>query len=92
MLSRSRYAAEDGIGNVRHWVLQHTLGGFFFRILVGGELTVGDTLTLAKRPHPEWTIKRVGDLMHSSAAVKPRPAPAAARSQAICGCWCDLRV
>ena len=63
------YQAADGEGNVRHHCLRNTLGGFFFRVLVGGELSVGDTLTLAERPHPEWTLRRVGDLVYGNAGV-----------------------
>lgn len=38
---------EDTPGNVRHYCLQNTLGGFFFRVLCGGEICVGDSLVLS---------------------------------------------
>lgn len=56
-------------GNVRHFALTNTLAGFFFRILDGGELAVGDRLVLVSRPWPEWPLKRVGDLLYGQASV-----------------------
>jgi MOSC domain-containing protein YiiM len=58
-------------GNVRHWCLTHTLGGIFFRVLDAGDIAVGDTVELVERPHPDWTLKRVGDLLYGQAAVHP---------------------
>jgi Uncharacterized protein conserved in bacteria len=58
-------------GNVRHWCLQHTLGGVFFRVLRAGTMSSGDELHLQSRPHPDWPLKRVGDLMYSQAGVAP---------------------
>jgi MOSC domain-containing protein YiiM len=63
------YTDPTGAGNVRHLCLQQTLGGFFFRILQGGELRVGATLTLLERPYPEWSLKRLGDQLYSTAEV-----------------------
>jgi MOSC domain-containing protein YiiM len=40
-------------GNVRHFCLRNTLGGFFFRVQRGGELRVGDELVRQTR----WPIR-----------------------------------
>ena len=40
-------------GNIRHYCLTQTLGGVFFRILEGGEICTGDTITLVERPYPD---------------------------------------
>jgi histone H4 len=56
-------------GNVRHVCLQQTLGGFFLRVLRGGDVSVGDRLTLVSRPRPGWTLRRVGALLYGRAAV-----------------------
>lgn len=107
---------EETPGNVRHYCLTNTLGGFFLRVLRGGEVSVGDSLVsnthmtplrilvpafacmpysfvsivcrpflwrsrvvailahlygqvLSSRPHPEWTLKRLGDLLYGQASV-----------------------
>lgn len=65
----SYYQQPDGVGNVRHWMLRQNLGGFFLRVLADGDLNVGDKLVLASRPHPEWTLKRIGELMYGAAEV-----------------------
>ena len=38
----SYYQQPDGEGNVRHWMLRQNLGGFFLRVKMDGDLTVGD--------------------------------------------------
>jgi MOSC domain-containing protein YiiM len=37
--------------------------GWYLRVLCGGELTAGDTLTLTSRPHPEWSVARANDVL-----------------------------
>jgi MOSC domain-containing protein YiiM len=65
------HGQKDGNGpDVRHHALTHTLAGFFFRVLTSGELHVEDQLTLIARPHPEWTLKRLGDLVYANAGVQ----------------------
>lgn len=38
--------------------------GWYFRVLVPGEVAPGQALILQARPHPEWTIARANQLMH----------------------------
>ena len=61
--------AEGVEGNIRHWCQTHTLGGIFLRVLSGGEIKAGDSLTLEARPHPDWPLKRLGDLLYSQSGV-----------------------
>lgn len=58
-------------GNVRHFALTNTLGGVYFRIKSPGEIAVGDTLSLADRPYPDWPLSRVGSLLYGSASILP---------------------
>lgn len=37
--------------------------GWYYRVIEGGEIAAGDTLSLLDRPHPEWTARRVFDLI-----------------------------
>ena len=39
---------EETPGNVRHYCLTNTLGGFFFRVLRGGQISVGDSLVCSQ--------------------------------------------
>ena len=64
-------AAADTAENVRHFCMTNTLGGVFFRVVRAGTLRVGAALTLAARPHPEWPVKRIGDLVYSGGGVAP---------------------
>jgi MOSC domain-containing protein YiiM len=68
-------AAVDTKENVRHFCMTNTLGGVFFRVVREGKLRVGDTLTLVARPHPQWTVKRIGDMLYSGGGVAPEAWP-----------------
>lgn len=35
------------------------MGGWFYRVLEGGLITSGDTITVIERPYPQWTLARV---------------------------------
>jgi MOSC domain-containing protein YiiM len=39
--------------------------GFYTRVINGGEVAPGDSLTLRERPHPGWTILRANRLMYA---------------------------
>lgn len=41
--------------------------GFYCRVLQTGEVAAGETLTVAERPHPDWTISRANTVMYVSA-------------------------
>lgn len=38
--------------------------GWYWRVLEPGHLQAGDTIHLIARPHPEWTLARVVDLLY----------------------------
>lgn len=38
--------------------------GYYFRVLLHGEVKAGDSLRLRERPCPEWTIQRCNEIMH----------------------------
>ena len=56
-----------------------------FRIIRGGDISVGDTLTLAERVHPEWPLSRVGRLFYSQATVAPQGGLFEQRGESFCG-------
>lgn len=47
--------------------------GWYYRVLDVGVVSVGDTITLAERPQPDWTVRRV-----TQARLTKRIAPAEA--------------
>lgn len=60
------------------WKLDHRFGrkgmaaqvqasgmtGWYYRVLQTGWLAPGDTLSLQERPHPQWTLARVQDILN----------------------------
>jgi MOSC domain-containing protein YiiM len=38
--------------------------GWYFRVATPGEIRAGDTARLLARPHPEWSLERVGRLLY----------------------------
>lgn len=47
-----------------HEVQQNGRTGWYLRVLRGGEIAAGETLTLRLRPHAEWSVARANDVMH----------------------------
>ncbi|MGD9855504.1 MAG: MOSC domain-containing protein [Planctomycetaceae bacterium] len=45
-------------------VVQAGRGGWYFRVIAPGVLSVGDVMTLEAQPHPEWTVMRVQRLFY----------------------------
>lgn len=39
--------------------------GWYYRVLAEGLAAAGDELTLLARPHPEWTVARANQVMHT---------------------------
>lgn len=39
--------------------------GWYYRVLVEGEITAGDPLHLTERPKPQWPLSRVIDLLYT---------------------------
>lgn len=48
-----------GVADMAHYVQQHAVTGWFYRILDGGRIAVGDEIVVIKRPNPQWSIARV---------------------------------
>jgi len=42
--------------------------GWYFRVLKEGVVAAGMSLVLLERPHPEWTVERANQVMHSEKA------------------------
>lgn len=38
--------------------------GWYFRVLVPGLVSIGETLTHRERPHPEWPVSLANEIMH----------------------------
>lgn len=43
-------------------VMNNGFGGFYARVVRLGEIAKGETLTLVRRPHPEWSSRRAFDV------------------------------
>jgi len=39
-------------------------GGAFLKVVGSGDVQVGDTLRLAHRPHPQWSLRRCSELLY----------------------------
>ncbi|PPT53507.1 MOSC domain-containing protein [Xanthomonas arboricola] len=39
--------------------------GWYYRVLQPGDVAAGDTLTLQQRPHPQWTLSRLQQLLYA---------------------------
>ena len=39
--------------------------GWYYRVLQPGQLAAGDALTLLERPHPQWTLSRVQQVLYA---------------------------
>ncbi|MBA3873763.1 MAG: MOSC domain-containing protein [Chloroflexota bacterium] len=46
-------------------VQQNGFSGWYVRVLQEGSVEAGQKLTLLERPHPEWTISRVFDIIYN---------------------------
>ena len=62
-----------GLQGVRHHCLSQTRAGWFCRVLQPGTLAKGDRLTLMRRPHPEWSLYRVGQLIYGGSGADQQP-------------------
>lgn len=82
-MAQHPHGEEDG--NVRQFAITNTLGGVYFRIVSGGQISIGNTLTLAERAHPEWPCSRVGHLLYSQATVMAQGGLAETKGESFCG-------
>lgn len=53
-----------GIGDMARRVQASGRTGWYFRVLEPGQLAAGTILRLAKRPNPDWTLRRVHHLLY----------------------------
>ena len=58
-----RHNTAKGV-NIKQYSLDHGLNGWFYKVLEGSELKVGDTFKRVAHPHPEWPIFRVQKLLY----------------------------
>ena len=72
-------------GNVRHFCLTHTLGGVYLQIKTGGDICVGDRVSLVSRPDPDWPLSRVGTLLYSQAMALREGGLHEGNGEAWCG-------
>lgn len=52
--------------SMRTFVMHNSIGGVFFRVKREGKILEGDNIVLQHRPHPEWTIAKVGQMLYGS--------------------------
>jgi len=65
-------ALGQGANGVRHFTLRNTLGGWMFRVIEEGAFEEGDTLKLASRKYPKWTLKEIGTKLYGQAGPLPK--------------------
>lgn len=67
-------------------MVENGLCGWYCRVLEPGQVRAGDAVWLEARPNPDWSVRRVADLIHAHA-----PDPAALRALAalpgLAGQW-----
>lgn len=80
----------DPKGNVQHFALTHGLGGVYLRIKQPGEIKIGASISLLARPHPQWTLGRVADLVYGNATVHPSTGIAEQKGEAWSGTDAEL--
>jgi MOSC domain-containing protein YiiM/ferredoxin-NADP reductase len=45
--------------------------GWYYRVLRTGEVCAGDQMRVVERPHPQWTVSRVQDILYSDTQNLP---------------------
>lgn len=53
-----------GLGDMARRVQDTGRTGWYFRVVGPGEIAAGADLTLVRRPHPAWTLRRVHRLLY----------------------------
>jgi MOSC domain-containing protein YiiM len=69
-----RHQIPDMIGVVR----RNGRSGWYLRVLREGKVEAGQPVTLAERPHPEWTVRRAAGVMIARARDRQQAAALAA--------------
>ncbi|MDE2407462.1 MAG: MOSC domain-containing protein [Xanthomonadaceae bacterium] len=52
-----------GVADMARRVQTTGRSGWYYRVLQPGSARAGDVLALAERPHPDWTLQRLGALL-----------------------------
>jgi len=52
-----------GVPDMARRVQESGRTGWYYRVLVPGRLVAGDLLTLQERPHPQWSLARLAELL-----------------------------
>lgn len=53
------------------WLVQKTgRTGWYYRVIESGAIEAGSEMALVERPHPEWTIARLNDVIASRSLVR----------------------
>ncbi|MBT2185858.1 MOSC domain-containing protein [Sphingobium nicotianae] len=84
----SKLNARFGRPNVLAKAVESGRCGLYLRVIREGEARAGDVLTLTERPHPDWPIHRVFELLVGG-RYKSDPAGVAAlaRMSVLAGAW-----
>ena len=53
-----------GVADMARRVQDSGRSGWYYRVLEPGAVEAGDTLTLQDRPHPQWSLPRLADLLY----------------------------
>lgn len=67
----TKFGRTHSAAGVRAHCTRTGLAGWFARVAKEGDVQEGDTLRLAARPHPGWTLSRVSALLRGRAAFGP---------------------
>jgi MOSC domain-containing protein YiiM len=62
-----------GAKGVRAYAARTGLAGWFVKVLAPGELRDGDELHVVERPYPQWTLRRVSELLYGLEGVCDKP-------------------
>ncbi|BBE71815.1 MOSC domain-containing protein [Oharaeibacter diazotrophicus] len=67
-----------GRTDMSHAVQKTGRTGWYYRVLEGGRIAVGDTIALVDRPHPDWSLSRAQGVLWNRTIDRPALADLAA--------------
>ena len=65
-----------GVPDMARRVQDSGRSGWYYRVLQAGDACTGDTLTLRERPHPDWPLTRLTQLLYGRALDPAQLKPA----------------